>query len=145
MIGPFPVSAVIDRLRAEVPDARLIGTAADLRTAVESQPNASPALYVLVSERGGEIKYSGPPTLQNVDVQITVVLLVRHAGGETTGRGARATADGVIAQIRRALLGWAPQDGFAGLSFNAGRDDSYRAGWYAGQEIYTTQYRMQNP
>ena len=144
VVGPFPASDVAARLKAKVPLAKLFGTAADLDAALENPPNASPALYVLVEERGGTEKYSGPMTVQNADVQVKVVLLVRNVTGERLGTGARQKADEVIAQLRAALIGWSPSPDFNALTFSAGRDDRYRAGWYAGQQIFRSDYRIQN-
>jgi len=142
-VGPFPLAVVIDRLRAKVPLAKSIGTAADLHTALDVPPNTSPALYVLAEERGGPGKYSGPATIQNVDVLLKVVRLVRSASGEKHGRGAREKADQIAAQIRTALIGWTPDAAFEAITFNAGRDDSYHGGWLAGQELFRTSYRIQ--
>lgn len=143
-VGPFPVEEAVEHLRQHVALAKVVGIAADLDAALESPPNASPALYVLADERGGPVKYGGPVVVQNVDVQLKVVLLVRNVREERTGAGARRLADQVITQIRAALVGWAPSEAMNALSFIAGRDDRFRAGWYAGQQIFRTDYRIQN-
>jgi len=141
-VGPFPLAEVIDRLRAKVPLAKSIGTAADLHVALDVPPTANPALYVLAEERGGPGKYSGPATIQNVDVTLKIVRLVRSASGQKHGRGAREQADQIAGQIRTALIGWTPGDAFEAITFQAGRDDSYRGGWLAGQELFRTSYRI---
>jgi len=141
-VGPFPVAGVIDRLRKHVPLAKSIGTAADLYTALDVPPNTNPALYVLIEERGGDAKYSGQATIQNVDVLLKVVRLVRSASGEKHGRGAREKADALAGQIRAALIGWTPDAAFEAITFQSGRDDSYRGGWLAGQELLRTSYRI---
>jgi len=142
-VGPFPVAGVIDRLRKQVPLVKSIGTAADLHTALDVPPNTSPALYVLIEERGSPAKYSGQVTIQNVDVLLKVVRLVRSASGQKHGRGAREQADQIARQIRAALIGWTPDDAFEAITFQSGRDDSYRGGWLAGQELFRTSYRIQ--
>lgn len=148
-VGPFPVATVIARLEAQVSAAKLVGTAADLDTAVETPPNASPALYVLAEERGGTVKASpakvsepDAPYIQIVDVMLKLVLLVRSVRGERLGTGARELADLVIGQSRLALLGWSPEIAFEPISFHAGRDDSYRGGWLAVQQILRSRYHM---
>jgi len=141
-VGPFPLAGVIDRLRKHVLQAKSIGTAADLHTALDVPPNTSPALYVLAEERGSPAKYSGQATIQNVDVVLKIVRLVRSASGEKHGRGAREKADALAGQIRAALIGWTPGDAFEAITFQAGRDDRYRGGWLAGQEIFRTSYRI---
>jgi len=141
-VGPFPLAGVIARLRAKVPLAKSIGTAADLHTALETPPNAQPALYVLAEERGSPAKYSGQATIQNVDVILKIVRLVRSASGQKHGRGARELADQIAGEIRAALIGWTPGDAFEAITFQSGRDDSYRSGWLAGQELFRTSYRI---
>jgi len=141
-VGPFPAAEVMARLRAKVPLAKSIGTAATLDAAVEMPPNAQPALYVLTDEHGGPGKYSGPLTVQNVEVNIRIVYLVRSASGEKHGIGARAKADELITQLRAALIGWTPASAFEALTFSSGRDDRYRTGWLAGQEHFKTRYRI---
>jgi len=141
-VGPFPLAEVLERLRTHVPQAKSIGTAADLHTALDVPPNTQPALYVLAEERGSPVKYSGQATVQNVDVVLKVVRLVRSASGEKHGRGARKKSDALTGEIRMALIGWTPGDAFEALTFQAGRDDSYRGGWLAGQEIFRTSYRI---
>ncbi|HEY0465998.1 MAG TPA: hypothetical protein VGC79_17420, partial [Polyangiaceae bacterium] len=117
---------------------------ADLDSALATPPNTSPALFVLATERGGPIKYTGPMTIQDADVQLSIVLMVRSAADERHGAGAKREARLVIAQLRRALIGWTPDEAFAPLAFYAGRDDRYSAGWYAGQQIFASGYRIQN-
>lgn len=141
----FPVADVIARLAAKVSLAKAVGAAADLQAAIKTPPNVKVALYVLAFDRGGDIKYTGPGlSVQNVNTQLQVVVLVRHSAGERVGAGARKLADDVIAQVRGALVGWAPADAFEAISFRAGRDDNYLAGWYAGQQVFDTAFRIHN-
>lgn len=138
----FPVADAIDRLVAKAPLLELVGTAADLRTAQEQRPNRSPAGYVLCEERGGEVKYTGPVTHQNVDVALQLVLFVRNVRQERTGAGARALMDQVIAQARQAWIGWAPGDAFEAVTFRAGKDEIYDGGWLVTQQIFRSAYRF---
>ncbi|MDO5625013.1 MAG: hypothetical protein Q4G71_10015 [Pseudomonadota bacterium] len=143
MIGPYPVQPLIDRVVTQCPKARLVGSAADLDTALRTPPNTSPAVFLLTQERGGQEKYSGATAIQNVSVDVTVVVLVRNVAG-THGTAARGEADALIAELRAALVGWTPDEAFNALTFSAGRDDRYAAGWYAGQQIFKTDYRLRN-
>jgi len=141
-VGPFPLSEVMTRLRAQVPSAKSIGTAADLNAALDIPSNAQPAVYVLADERGSPAKYSGSVTIQNVEVSLKIVRLVRSASGEKHGRGAREKSDALSGELRTALIGWTPGDAFEAISFSASRDDGYRGGWLAGQEQFRTSYRI---
>lgn len=51
LTGPFPASAVIERL-ATLPELRIVEGAAGLQSAIDSPPCAVPAAYVLVEETG---------------------------------------------------------------------------------------------
>lgn len=145
-LGPFPVATTISRLQQKAAALRLVGSAADLRAALEAKPNASPAAYVLSEER------SAPPAgasngvlLQMCTATVQVVLFVRNAANEGRGEGARAQMDLLIAEVRGALLKWSPDGSryFHGLSHVASRDESYSAGWLVSQEIFQTRYPIE--
>ncbi len=144
--GPFPLAAAITRLRAQVPALRLVGTAADLRTATEGKPRAAPAAFVLKEERserpsGG----SNGVLVQMCTVTVHVVLLVRNYSQADTGAGARAEMDDLIAATRAALLKWSPDAArfFHGLSHVASRDENYDGGWLVAQEVFQTRYPIE--
>lgn len=145
MLGPFPVSEVITRLQEQAGQSlHQVGGAADLVTALAQEPRVDCAAFVTIAERGREIQTSGNAARANVDVTIRVVLFVRHAGSAADGFGARAEMDNsVLPAVRGALFGWSPSDAFDSLQFQASRDESYKAGWLVTQEIYTTNYAMQ--
>lgn len=142
-VGPFPVSKVIERLRERAPVLFEVGDAADLTTALAQQPRVAVAAYVTTAELGKPIKYSGEVAIQNCDVTIRVVLFVRNLAGEATGSGARQQMDTeVIPAVRKALFGWTPEEAFDALSFQAGRDEKFTAGWLVSQQVFATDYRM---
>lgn len=143
-VGPFPVHQVIQRLADEAAVLLYVGGAADLQTAIDQSPHAAVAAYVTTAELGGRAKYTGPLTIQNADVTIRVVLMVRNHGGERAGTGAREQMDlEVIPAVRRALIGWTPQDAFDSMHFQAGRDEAFRAGTLVTQQVFGSSYRIQ--
>ncbi|WP_313036457.1 phage tail terminator protein [Stenotrophomonas acidaminiphila] len=143
MLGPFPVAKALERLSARAPVLKLVGDAADLVTALNQQPRVSPAAYVTSAELGRAVKYTGPVAQQNCDVTLRVVLFVKNYAQQATGSGARHELDSlVIPQVRAALFGWAPNDVFDSLHFQAGRDEPYAAGWLVSQQVFGTNYRM---
>lgn len=142
-VGPFPISTVIKRLREHALVLLEVGDAADLTTALAQQPRVNVAAYVTAAELGKPIKYSGPMAIQNCDVTVRVVLFVRNYADEATGSGARQQMDSeVIPAVRKALFGWTPDGAFDALSFQAGRDEKFTAGWLVSQQIFATDYRM---
>lgn len=143
-VGPYPIEDVIERVSAKVSLAEIVDGAAALQAVLDSPPDKSPALYITSSETGGPEKYSGSPVIQDASVQLFVMLLVRSAKRERLGQGAKEKATDVIKQLRETLIGWTPHEAFTPLTFNAKRDERYAAGWYAGQHIFVSGYRIQN-
>lgn len=143
-IGPFPLDPVEQRLRSQVSTLRLVGNAADLHTAINAQPNAVPAAFVLRQERGDEPHgYSGGDLVQRVRVSIQVVLWVRNYAASSTGSGARKEMDALQQSVRKALVNWAPSNAFEDLSFEADRDESASGGSLIAQTIFRSTYRLQ--
>ncbi|WP_295937038.1 hypothetical protein [uncultured Xanthomonas sp.] len=142
-VGPFPVSQAIAHLRAAAPVLQIVGGAADLATALAQTPTRPTAAYITTAELGRAIKYTGPVAIQQCDVTLRVVLFVRNFGTAGTGESARDQMDlEVIPQVRQALFGWAPGDQYDALWFQAGRDESYAAGWLVSQQVFGTNYRL---
>lgn len=145
MIGPFPVASTIARLLAQCPALLQVGDAADLATALAQQPNRDVAAFVTLAEVAKPPQLSGPMTLQQIAVTIRVVLFVRTAADADTGAAARLQMDSeVIPQIRRALIGWTPDDAIESIYLQAGRDEGFKAGSLCVQEIFNTSYRLTN-
>ena len=110
-----------------------------------SRPAKECAAYVTAAEMGGRARYTGDQHIQNVDVTLRVVLMVRNYSGQASGSGARRQMDEqVIPGVREALVGWTPVDAVDALSFQAGRDEKFRAGWLVSQQVFVTNYRMQH-
>lgn len=142
-VGPFPVAAAIARLKTLVPMLKLVGNAADLKTALDAAPPVVPAAYVVITEQGDSpIGMSGGVLVQKVRVAVALVNFVRNYANEGTGSSARADMDALIAAERAAMLCWKPAGNFLSLSFQAARDETFKAGLLCSQEIYRTEYRL---
>lgn len=140
--GPFDVADAMKRVSDHAPIFELVGTAADLRTALAQKPRRTPAVYVVAQERGRPVKYSGPTLVQqDVEVALQAVLFVRNVNNERTGAGAAAEMADCIRELRAAWIGWAPDDTTDAVSFQAGRDESYDGGHLVSQQIFATAYR----
>ena len=145
-VGPFPLADAVARLSDQVPALKLVGTAADLRNAIEDKPRAVPAAFVLKEERSTSAAGSSNGVLlQTCQVTVQVVLFVRNVSSERRGEGAREQMDALIASVRGALLKWSPDNTrfFHGLSHLASRDESYSGGWLVAQEIFQTRYPIE--
>ena len=142
-VAPFPLDEVIERVDASKRLIRLVGDAAGLMAALKQKPRLAPAVYFTSAEIGRQIKYSGPPAIQNCDVTLRCILFVQNARSQDSGAGAAREMRQVIEELRRILFGWTPSDAFDSLSLQAGRDESYEAGWLCNQQVFGTSYRMQ--
>lgn len=78
--GPFPASAVIERL-ATLPELRIVEGAAGLQSAIDSPPRAVPTAYVLVEETGQPVGDYTSDYAQPMTVTINLVLWARHVNG----------------------------------------------------------------
>jgi hypothetical protein len=143
-VGPFPVAAVIERLRVRVPELKLVDGAAGLLAAEKQQPSASPAAFVVANERAGPSKgYTGGTLAQPVAATCVVVIYVKHAGSATSGAKAQQQLDALRGLIRNVLVNWKPMAGGTVLRFIASDGESYQAGSLQGQEAYGLDYTLE--
>jgi hypothetical protein len=124
--GRFPVAEVIARLREKADLLRLVESAADLQSALDQQPAATPAAYVITARGGNKpAGMSGGVLRQTVNHGVQVVLFVKNYSQAATGGGAAADMDALSKQVDDVLLNWAPT-GYHRLSFAAGQDHPKR-------------------
>lgn len=134
----------MDRITAKVSGLRLVGAAADLDAAIGSSPKAVPAAFVLASERGQKpAGASGGVLMQQIDVAVQVVLMVRNLRDSATGSQARADMDAITDAADAALLNWPPSIEHDPFWFDAGRDERFDGGLLVHQRIYRTRRRNQ--
>lgn len=142
-VGPFPVAAVIARLRAKVSALKVVDGAAGLLAAEKQQPAGSPAAFVIANEKAGQVKgYSGNLLAQEVEATIVVVLYVKHAGGAASGAQAQQQLDALRAASRDALVNWKPMQTGSALRFVAADGESYQPGSQQGQDAYACRYTL---
>lgn len=141
LAGPFPASAVIERL-SRVPELRLVDGAAGLQAALDSPPRATPAAYVLVEEAGAEpADYTGHYA-QPMTATVKIVLWLRHVG-DASGAKAAAAMELVERAVRSALRDWAPEHPFEPLWVSHSGADQFWGGQLIRQVIFRTHYRDQ--
>ena len=146
MIGPFPLAPVVQRARARVPRLKLLGTAPDLRSALEQALPAPslPAAFFVRQERAIRTAgASGGVLIQHMEVDLIAVLYFRNHAAEKTGARAAEEADEVVLELRTALLNWTPVREAMPITFNASRDQAYQASTLIVQELFKTSYRIE--
>ena len=141
----FPLAAVLERLRAKVPELRSMDGAAGLLAAEKQLPVRMPAAYVIASEKGHPAKgFSGGGLVQDVDVALVVVLYVSNAARASTGSAAQADLDALTGKVRAALVNWKPMQhsGGTALHFLASDGEAFQAGAVQGQSAFGCTYRI---
>lgn len=141
LVGPFPVSMVIEHL-ALLPELRLVSGAAGLHAALERPPAAVPAAYVLSEETGRQPGDYASANAQPMTVTIQVVLWLRHAGDYTGARAAREM-EAIERAVRSQLRSWDPPHPFEPLSVSNSGNDQFLGGQLIRQVIFRTHYRDQ--
>ncbi len=141
LAGPFPVSAVIQRLSV-LSELRLVSGAAGLEAALASPPNAVPAAYVLSEEAGEPSGDYGGGFAQPMTATLKVVLWLRHAG-DATGAKAVAAMETVERAVRTQLRDWSPGAPFEPLYILASGNDQFFGNQLIRQVLFRTRYRDQ--
>jgi hypothetical protein len=137
VIGPFPLDGVIQRATS-IAGLRLVGNAADLQAALETPPNAVPALYVLSEEAGDQaIGATGLP-MQNVTVVVKLVLWVRNAGGAARVVAAMTEFERAV---RSVFFGWRPNAEFRPFTIRASGAEQAYGDHMVRQLLLSTSYR----
>ena len=133
------IAEIIQRLATHADDLglKLVDGAGAFQAAVESNPTATPAAYVVMLEENPAPSVSEALVIQEVSANIGVILVVRNV---TDARGAAAQTD--METLRQAvkalLLGWAPAAGVCPLERGPGRLLAFRDGHMWWQDIYKT-------
>lgn len=140
--GPYPVAAVVDRLKANAGSLRQVGRAAELRAAIANPPSVKAAAFVLVSERAHPASGMTGKLKQRVDVSLGVVLFVRNYAGRR-GETSLVDAEALSTETRGVLLGWTPTNHIAALELQAARSEQYDGGQLWWQDVYLTHYRLE--
>lgn len=138
LAGPFPVEAVIERLRT-LGALRLVDGSAALEQALKVPPRASPAAFVVSQERGRRPADFTDAYAQPMSVSLVVVLWVADSSA-SAGVPAMTLIE---RQVRSHLRGWSPPAPFEPLWVSNSGSDAYLGGHLTRQVIFGCDYRDQ--
>lgn len=139
--GPFDIGVVIDRLQAQASLLKSVQGAAELAAALQSGAPQTPAGFVLLAtEQAPDSFGSSEAHVQNIGTRINVALAVRNYRVADLGAQVKDDLNAVIAQVRGALLGWAPDTDHSGFDFSGGRLESYTNATVWWVEVYALNY-----
>ncbi|MFP4137480.1 MAG: hypothetical protein ACLFSR_03890 [Halomonas sp.] len=120
--------ALLARLRESCPDARAVGSVADM-AAMEQRQQTTPALYVLYDgyTPGEDV---GRGSIQRITQRWLVICAVRHVAAPQASQSAREDGGRLLSQVLAALQGWSPQKGrYSPLRLAAAPPPEYQAGF----------------
>lgn len=133
---PFDIQPVIERLRAGMPELRLVGGAADYAAITGLRDFVPPCAYVLIAQERGEP--NGANGRQRALVTFGVVLAVRNHSG---ARGAADDLRPLLGKLRETLMAWIPgRPGARAVQWLQGDVLDYDAGTLLWSDVYQTQY-----
>lgn len=133
------IAEIIDRLKSTLPDLRIVDGAAGFQRASESNPKATPAAFVFIVDESADDNSVDAPFIQEVDVKLAVVLVVRHVG-DTVGAAAGVDMDSLRADVLAALMGYSPIAGYDPLARQKSALLAFRDGHMWWQETWSTRY-----
>lgn len=140
----FDIAPIIGRLQTEVPVLRVVAGAAELSAAAEgSKGLQTPCAFVTLSaEQTGDQRGMASAFVQNVQVSVSVMVVVRNYARANLGAAAGADLLPVLSAIRTALLGWKPASADDVMNLSAGRVFDFDTGTLWWEDVYRTRYTI---
>lgn len=124
-------------LQASVPALKQVGAAAQFQSAVESNPKATPAAFVISLGDDPGASAMADQIIQRVATTLGVVLVVRNLS-DSKGVAAGEDMEALRAAVKAALLGWQPAPEYDPLQRGRGTLLAFKDGHMWWQDIYLT-------
>lgn len=140
------IAEIIAKLDAEKAalGLKLVSGAADFQRAAQSNPTATPAVYVLpMDETPGPAPFSGDD-IQHIRVSVGVVLVVRNVA-DAKGQAVHDDLQPLRDAIKASLLGWAPVEGYATMSRGRSALMAFKDGHIWWQDAYASSFYERKP
>lgn len=133
------IDEIVQRLRDTVPALKHIGKAVEFAAAVETNPPATPACFVIgLAETPGGVM-TAESCMQRVSATVGLVLVVRNVG-DKTGAAASSDMETLRKLVRAQVYGWAPAAGYDPLERGQGSLLVFRDGHLWWQDLFKTTY-----
>ncbi|MGA0610565.1 phage tail terminator protein [Caldimonas sp. KR1-144] len=104
---PFDTDLVMERLKAEVPEFRLVEGAAEYASISQLRDFQPPCAYVLLANESGGNGGARGARAAGASAEFGVVLAVRNYR-EQRGAQLRGELRTLLGKVRAALIGWVP-------------------------------------
>jgi hypothetical protein len=133
------INDIIARLKATVPMLKLVGGAADFQAAVEANPPATPAVFVIPVEDMPGARFAADVTMQRVTATVGLVLVVRNLADK---HGAAASTDMEVLRqaVKDQVFGWQAKPELDPFERGPGKHLAFRDGHVWWQDTLVTSY-----
>ena len=132
------VSAIVARLEAITPPVFSIVAGAAEFASIDTVPTATPAAYVIVEqEQSAENPRATGPVLQQTAMDIAVIIIAGNVS-DSTGAAAASDIEALKSKVRRALIGFEPDQEATPIEHISGELLKLRHGTVWHKELYGT-------
>lgn len=133
------INQIVERIQATVPAFRLVGGAIDFQAAVESNPTATPACFVIPMREQPGPSIAADILQQKVVATVGIVIVVRNLG-DRVGAAAGSDLDQLRLAVKAQLYGWTPDPALDPLERGMGNLLAFRDGHAWWQDLFITSY-----
>lgn len=133
------ISETIDRIKATVPSIKLVDGAAGFQAAAESNPMATPCVFVIPLEESPGPSVVADVVIQRVMAKVGVIFVLRNLK-DAKGVAAQEDLQVLRNAVKEQLLGWQPAAGYDPLERGPGHLLAFRDGHMWWQDIYQSSY-----
>ncbi len=134
------IDELMARIRDTVPEIKFVGEVADFQSAVESNPVALPALYVIeLEENASPGKFSDVVILQSVRASVGLVLVVRNLS-DNKGAAARSELRVLRDLVKAQVYGWQAASKYDPFERGQSHLLAFRDGHVWWQDQYVTSF-----
>ena len=137
------IAAIVERLRDQCPELKLVGGAASLERAVRGLTTTPAAFVVSASEAAEPSPFMDQIVQQRVAAEVQVFIATRNLADDL-GEAALEMQEPVRESIRAAFLNWAPGAEFDGLEFTAGASQMFENGVLWWLDTYSTGFNIRS-
>lgn len=132
------IEALKARIKATVPELKLVGGAADFQAAAETNPTATPACYVFLMSENPDPSETDL-LQQRVSASIGIAFCVKNV---KDAKGAIATdlLDVLRKKVKDQIFGWPPSEEHDPLERGVSRLLAFRDQHVWWQDLYSTAY-----
>jgi len=133
------LNAIIDRIKTDVPELRLVGGSVEVAIAQENTRTTPAAFIIPATETSGPNTLGANAVSQEVTATFTVVTAVANYRDATGLAGHDALQD-IRTKMLKSLIGWVPPGAAVEITHNQGNMAYYNDSTLWWQDVYSTKF-----